>query len=66
MDALEVDDFILVGATGTTLEKHRPRTQATGVVGNQRGSVRLRFTDTFIKRHGQWQAVASHATTLAR
>ena len=25
MDALEVDDFILVSAAGTTLEKHRPR-----------------------------------------
>jgi hypothetical protein len=44
----------------------RGRTQATGVVGDQRGSARLRFTDTFIKRRGQWQAVASHATALAR
>ena len=44
----------------------RGRTQATGVVGGQRGSAQLRFTDTFIKRSGQWQAVASHATTLAR
>jgi Domain of unknown function (DUF4440) len=42
----------------------RGRTQATGVVGERRGSARLRFTDTFIKRSGQWQAVASHATTL--
>ncbi|HZA91543.1 MAG TPA: nuclear transport factor 2 family protein [Gemmatimonadales bacterium] len=25
MDALEVDDFILVGADGTIMEKHRPR-----------------------------------------
>jgi ketosteroid isomerase-like protein len=25
MDALEVDDFILVGATGMIIEKHRPR-----------------------------------------
>lgn len=44
----------------------RGRTQATGMVGDQRGSARLRFTDTFIKRSGQWQAVASHATTLVR
>jgi hypothetical protein len=44
----------------------RGRTQATGVVGDQRGNARLRFTDTFIKRSGQWQVVASHATTLAR
>jgi hypothetical protein len=29
-------------------------------------SARLRVTDTFITRNGQWQAVASHATTLAR
>jgi hypothetical protein len=29
---------------------------------NQSGTARLRFTNTFIKRDGHWQAVASHAT----
>jgi ketosteroid isomerase-like protein len=64
IESMVVDDVtvILMGDTAIV----RGRTQATGVVGGQRGSARLRFTDTFIKRSGQWQAVASHVTTLVR
>jgi hypothetical protein len=59
-----IDDVTVIVIEDTAIV--RGRTQATGVVGDQRGSARLRFTDTFIKRSGQWQAVASQATTLAR
>jgi hypothetical protein len=28
-------------------------------------AARIRFTDTFVKRGGEWRAVASHACALA-
>jgi hypothetical protein len=40
------------------------RTRALGEFGGQRYDVRIRFTDVFIKRRGQWQAVASHASLI--
>lgn len=43
-------------ATGRT-------TATTG--GPKSETVRLRFTDVFIRRAGRWQVVASHATRLA-
>jgi hypothetical protein len=64
VESMIIDDVTAIVLGDTAIV--RGRTQATGVVGDQRGSARLRFTDTFIKRGGQWQAVASHATTLAR
>jgi hypothetical protein len=64
IESMVVDDVTVTLFGDTAIV--RGRTQATGVVGDQRGSARLRFTDTFIRRGGQWQAVASHATTLAR
>ena len=64
VESMVIDDVTVTLLGDTAIV--RGRTQATGVVGDQRGSARLRFTDTFIKRRGQWQAVASHATTLAR
>ena len=35
------------------------------VSGANAGTVRLRFTDVFIRRGGRWQVVASHATSLS-
>jgi hypothetical protein len=64
IESMVVDDVTVTLFGDTAIV--RGRTQATGVAGDLRGSARLRFTDTFIKRSGQWQAVASHATTLAR
>ena len=64
VESMVVDDVMVTLLGDTAIV--RGRTQATGVVGGQRGSARLRFTDTFIKRRGGWQAVASHATILAR
>ena len=61
VESMIVDDVTVTLLGDTAIV--RGRTQATGVVGDQRGSARLRFTDTFIKRRGQWQAVASHAPT---
>jgi hypothetical protein len=40
------------------------RTHALGEFDGQRYDVRIRFTDVFIRRRGQWQAVASHASLL--
>ena len=64
VESMIVDDVTVTLFGDTAIV--RGRTHATGVVGGQRGSARLRFTDTFIKRSSGWQAVASHATTLAR
>jgi Domain of unknown function (DUF4440) len=41
------------------------RTQARGEYAGQSYDVTLRFTDVFVRRNGQWQAVASHATRIA-
>jgi Domain of unknown function (DUF4440) len=57
MDEISVrtfDDAAVV--TGRT-------TMITG--GAKSDTVRLRFTDVFIRRGGHWQVVASHATRLA-
>jgi hypothetical protein len=43
----------------------RGRTAATGTDQGLEINVRLRFTDLFLKRNGEWQAVASHASLLA-
>lgn len=40
------------------------RTHALGEFNGQSYNVRIRFTDVFIKRRGEWQAVASHASLL--
>jgi ketosteroid isomerase-like protein len=42
------------------------RTAATGSYQGQSISVKLRFTDVFVKRSGNWQAVASQATLIAQ
>jgi ketosteroid isomerase-like protein len=41
------------------------RTQARGEYAGQAYDVTLRFTDVFVRRSGQWQAVASQATRIA-
>jgi hypothetical protein len=41
------------------------RTQARGEYAGQAYDVTLRFTDVFVRRNGQWRAVASHATRIA-
>ena len=40
------------------------RTHGVGEFGGVRYDVIIRFTDTFLKRDGRWQAVASHASLL--
>jgi ketosteroid isomerase-like protein len=40
------------------------RTHACGVQSGASFDVTLRFTDVFVRRSDQWQAVASHATLL--
>ncbi len=40
------------------------RTRACGSQSGVRYDVTLRFTDVFVRRQGDWQAVASHATLL--
>ncbi|HEY7764816.1 MAG TPA: nuclear transport factor 2 family protein [Aestuariivirgaceae bacterium] len=40
------------------------RTHALGEFAGQRYEVWIRFTDVFVRRSGQWQAVASHASVF--
>jgi uncharacterized protein (TIGR02246 family) len=40
------------------------RNHARGTQSGTPFDVRLRFTDVFVRRDGQWQAVASHATLI--
>jgi ketosteroid isomerase-like protein len=40
------------------------RTQASGEFDGSSYDVVIRFTDTFVRRDGRWQAVASHASVL--
>jgi hypothetical protein len=42
----------------------RGHTSATVVVSGIRQTNTVRFTDTFIKRDGRWQIVASHQTSV--
>jgi Domain of unknown function (DUF4440) len=42
------------------------RTHGVGDVAGTTYDVVIRFTDTFVRRRGQWQAVASHASLQAR
>jgi ketosteroid isomerase-like protein len=41
------------------------RTLPTGSYQGTSVSVKLRFTDVFVKQNGNWRAVASHATLIA-
>ena len=41
------------------------RTHGVGEVRGSAYDVFIRFTDTFVRRDGRWQAVASHASLLA-
>jgi ketosteroid isomerase-like protein len=42
------------------------RTHARGSLSGVPYDMRLRFTDVFVRRSDQWQAVASHATRIER
>jgi Domain of unknown function (DUF4440) len=59
-----VIDDVTVGMFGTTAVVRGP-TAATGTDKDLAFDVRIRFTDVFLKRNGEWQAVASHASLLA-
>jgi hypothetical protein len=61
--SMAVDD-VTVRIFGTTAVV-RGRTVATGIDKSLAINVRLRFTDVFLKRNGEWQAIASHASILA-
>jgi hypothetical protein len=41
------------------------RTRARGEYQGQKYDVTLRFTDVFVRRNHQWQAVVSHASRIA-
>jgi hypothetical protein len=66
-DGLRLDTFVVddvsVMLFGTTAVV-RGRTVASGTLHGSQVSARIRFSDVFIKRDGQWQAVASHASPL--
>jgi ketosteroid isomerase-like protein len=56
-------DEISVRSFGDTAVVTGRTMVATG--GSKPVTVRLRFTDVFVRRNGRWQVVASHATQLA-
>jgi ketosteroid isomerase-like protein len=62
LDTNNIDDVsvMLFGTTAVV----RGRTVASGTLDGSPVSARIRFTDVFVKRGGQWQAVASHASSL--
>jgi hypothetical protein len=62
-DANAVDD-VTVQLFGTTAIV-RGRTTASGMLNGQHFNARIRFTDVFIKRDGRWQAIVSHASSIA-
>lgn len=60
---VEIDDVkvrVFGGAAVVT-----GRTHGVGEVQGTAYDVFIRFTDTFVRREGRWQAVASHASLLA-
>jgi hypothetical protein len=61
IESLAADD-LAVRSYGDAAVVRGRTTMITG--GQNPQTVRLRFTDVFIRRAGRWQAVASHATRL--
>ena len=59
IEAMTIDDVMvrMVGEIGVVTG----RTVATGSDGS---TVRLRFTDVFVRRDGRWQVVASQGTPI--
>jgi ketosteroid isomerase-like protein len=62
IEAMNIDD-VKVRLYGDTAVA-TGRTQAKGSYRGASASVVLRFTDVFVRRDGQWQAVASHASLI--
>ena len=63
MDALEVDDFILVGADGSIMEKHRPKNQPIRCQAPKRPTKRT-WSDGVVRRYGD-TAILTGQITLA-
>ncbi len=61
IDAIEVDELSVRLFGDAAVVTGRTRVVTGGATP---GQVKLRFTDVFIRRAGQWQVVASHATQL--
>lgn len=63
IDAVEIDDIAVRQFGDAAVVTGRTRVITGGAAP---GQVVLRFTDVFIRRAGQWQVVASHATRLVQ
>jgi hypothetical protein len=61
IDAFEVDEISVRPFGDAAVVTGRTRVVTGGAAP---GRVTLRFTDVFVRRAGQWQVVASHATRL--
>jgi ketosteroid isomerase-like protein len=61
IDSFQVDDILVRPFGDAAVVTGRTRVTTGGV---SPGQVALRFSDVFIRRAGQWQVVASHATRL--
>ncbi len=62
-DSNVIDDVTVMVYGDTAVV--RGRTMVSATVNGAPVSARIRFTDVFVRRHDRWQAVASHASTLA-
>jgi hypothetical protein len=62
IETFEIDD-LSVRVYGAAAVVTGRTTVAVG--GKEPGTVKLRFTDVFIRRAGRWQVVSSHASPLA-
>ena len=62
IDRVEVDDVVarVFGDAAVVTG----RTHGVGAFDGTAYDVVIRFTDTFVRRDGRWQAVASHASVL--
>jgi len=58
---LEIDEISIQIFDTTAIVRGRTRATAGG---DAPAEVTLRFTDVFIRRDGQWQVVACHATRI--
>jgi PhnB protein len=67
-EAVSFDSNVIDDVTVTLVEQTavvRGRTAVAARVNGEHVGARVRFTDVFVKRNGEWRVIASHASSLA-